>query len=693
MTAHSAGPSTRFQYPPARREDVEDAFFGTRVADPYRWLEAIHRPEVGAWVEAQNELTRRYLDALPQRGAIERRFRALVDYEKFQLPFRAGPRWFYFHNSGLQNQFVLYVREGESGEPRAFFDPNALSADGTVALGAFAFTESGRYFAYSTQEAGSDWQTWRVRDVETGRDLDDVLRWSKFSGASWREDRGFYYAAYDPPQGGGLLEGRLSNHRIYFHALGTPQAEDTLVYERPDHPDWYLGASVTTDARYVFVYAQRGTDRDNHLYVRDLRCEERGWRELFGGDAHYEVIDNDGSVIYLLTTRDAPNGRVASIDLDADAPALRPLVAQSEEKLEAVSMLGDRFYASYLRDACSIVRIYESDGRGAGVLPLPGIGTASPPHGKRRDPVAYFTFESFTAPETIYRYDPASNSAAVYHRPAISFDPSAYETKQVFAVSADGTRVPMFITAKRGLPRDASAPALLYAYGGFGISLSPAFSRSTALWLEMGGVYALANLRGGGEYGEAWHEAGRCERKQNVFDDFFACARLLIDEKYTRPDKLAIQGGSNGGLLVGAAVTQQPELFGAALCDVGVLDMLRFQKFTAGNGWVPEYGSAEASQVMFESLHAYSPYHRVREGVSYPATLISTGDHDDRVFPAHSYKFAAELQRAQAGKAPILLRVDVRAGHGSGKPLEKVIAEVADALAFLAASLDVDNNS
>lgn len=676
--------ATALAYPPAPRGDVVDTYFGTPVPDPYRWLESIDSPQTVAWVRAENALTRSYLDAIRERPAIREAYRRLVDYERESVPFRAGPRWFFTRNSGLQNQAVLYVRYGERGAAHVFLDPNRLSKDGTVALAGTSFTRDGKYLAYATQSSGSDWETWHVKEVASGRDLPDTIAWSKFSDATWVGDGGFYYAGYDPPKHGEL--GALGVQKLWFHRLGTAQPADRLVYASSAHPDEFVGAATTEDERYVFFITSKGNG--NSLAWKRRTEPDSAFRPLFAldPDVGYDVVGDDGARLYLRTNLKAPRRRLVWLDLRDPRHRLHDLVPEGRDALENATLIGDRFYLQYLHDARTRIAIADLHGRALGTVALPGIGSAGAPSGRRRDRFAYYSFTSYTYPTTIYRYDTRSGASTVAFRPHLAFDPSPFVTEQIFTRSKDGTRIPLFVVHRRGLALDGTAPAILYGYGGFGISLTPRFSSAIALWLQMGGLYAVATLRGGGEYGEAWHDAGRLANKQHVFDDFIAAAHALIDRKFTSTPKLAISGGSNGGLLVGAVLVQHPELFGAALPEVGVLDMLRYQTFTVGKAWIPEYGSATASAQQFRTLLAYSPYHNAKPAV-YPPTLIATADHDDRVFPAHSFKFAAALQYAQQGPAPILLRVESDSGHGGGRPTDKIIEEVADQYAFLLRSL------
>jgi prolyl oligopeptidase len=680
----------KFAYPDAPRGTVTDNYFGTVVADPYRWMEDVDSPQTTAWVKAEGDLTRAYLDAIPQRDAIRNDYRKLLDYEKLGAPFHQGPWWFFTRNSGLQNQSVLYVRRGENGTPRVLLDPNTLAADGTVALAGYDFTHDGKLMAYSTQSSGADWQTWHVKDVATGTDLPDVLRWSKFSSASWTGDSGFYYEAYDAPTAGNATLSALGAQKMYYHRLGTPQSADRLVYTAAS--DQFLAVSRTEDQRYDFFYRSKGDG--NSVAWKPAGAPDSSFRELFALDPNvqYSPVGDDGTRIYIQTNLRAPRSRLAWLDLNDPAHTLHDIVPQSADTIDGVSLLGNRFYVAYLHDAHSVVRVYGLDGRALGSIALPGIGSGGLPGGHRHDRVVYYAFTSFTYPSTIYRFNTMTGQSSVAIRPKIAFDSAPYVTEQLFATSKDGTRIPVFVVHRKDLPLNGSTPTILYGYGGFDISITPYFSTGVAMWLQMGGAYAVATLRGGGEYGDAWHNAGRLANKQHVFDDFIAAAQMLIDRKITSTPRLAANGGSNGGLLVGAAITQRPDLWGAAIPEVGVLDMLRFQKFTVGKAWVTDYGSADASAEQFKYLFAYSPYQNVKDGTAYPPTLVMTSDHDDRVFPAHSFKFTAALQHAQGGDAPILLRVESKAGHGAGRPTEKIIDDVADRYAFLVKNLNFSPN-
>jgi prolyl oligopeptidase len=678
----------KLAYPAAPRGAVTDTYFGTTVADPYRWMEDVDAPQTTSWVKAEGDLTRAYLDAIPQRTALRDAYRKLIDYEKVSAPSHQGGWWFFGRNSGLQNQSVLYVRRGEHGTPRVLLDPNTLAADGTVALAGSSFTHDGSLMAYATQSSGADWQTWHVKNVATGTDLPDTIQWSKFSGAAWTGNSGFYYEAYDPPKAGAgnATLSALGAQKLYFHKLGTPQSADRLVSTAPS--DQFIGIGRTEDQRFDYMYLSKGNG--NSFSWKRASEPESAFKQIFAlnENVQYGPVGDDGTRVYVQTNLNAPRGRLTWLDLKDPSHALHDIVPQSADAMEGVSLLGNRFYVSYLHDAHSVVKIYTLGGKPAGTIDLPGIGSGGQPGGHREDRIVYYGFASYTFPTTIYRYDTQTGKSTVAIRPKIAFDPSPFVTEQIFTTSKDGTRIPVFVTHRKDMPLDGSTPTILYGYGGFNISITPGFSSATALWLQMGGAYAVATLRGGAEYGDAWHDAGRLANKQHVFDDFIAAAQMLIDKKISSMPKLAANGGSNGGLLVGAAITERPDLFGAAIPEVGVLDMLRFQKFTVGKAWISDYGSADASADQFKYLYAYSPYHNVKDGTQYPPTLVMTSDHDDRVFPAHSFKFAAALQYAQAGDAPVLLRVESKAGHGAGRPTEKIIDEVADRFAFLVKNLN-----
>lgn len=676
------------------REVVED-YHGTKVSDPYRWLEDDRSEETKAWVASQNEVTSKYLQALPQREVIRERLEKLWNFERIGTPERWGGRWFFSYNSGLQNQSVLKVAmaAGDAGE--VLLDPNALSVDGTVALANFQPSEDGQKLAYSLSTSGSDWQEIRVRDVATKKDLEDVVRWVKFSGISWRADGdGFYYSRYDAPAEGTALTQRNECQKLCYHKLGTAQEKDVVIYQRPDRPKWGFGGNVTEDGKYLVIHVSEGTEPKNRIFYQEIGLEGGGVVELVpDADARYDFIDNDGPVFYFRTDLNAARYRVVAVDLRRPARSeWREVIAEREDQLADVSAVGGQLICEYLKDARSLVRCHDSSGRLIRELELPGIGSVGGFLGRKDDRETFFGFTSFTEPGAVYQLDLATGVSKVWRRPQVDFDGSGYETRQVFVTSKDGTRVPMFIVHKKGLELGKARRTLLYGYGGFNISLTPGFSVSRAVWLERGGVFAMANLRGGGEYGREWHQAGTRLRKQNVFDDFIACAEWLEGNGYARPATLAIQGGSNGGLLVGACMTQRPELYGAALPAVGVMDMLRFHKFTIGWAWEKDYGSSDKAEE-FKALYAYSPYHRLKPGVRYPATMVTTADHDDRVVPAHSFKFAARLQACQvAGGPPVLIRIETSAGHGAGTALSKVIEQSADEWAFLEAALAGEEN-
>ena len=681
----------KLTYPPARHDAQVDDYHGEKIADPFRWLEDDNADETKAWVEAENKVTSAFLDAVPERARLKERLTKLWNYERFSVPHQEGGRYFFTRNSGLQNQRALYTIDRHEAPPRVVLDPNTLSADGTVSLAGYAVSDDGEMLAYGLSRAGSDWEDWHVREVATGIERDDLVEWVKFSGASWMKDgSGFFYSRFEAPRAGEEKKGVNEFQKLYFHKLGTKQAEDVLVYERRDHADWGFNGAVTDDGRFLVIHVSKGTDTKNLTFFKDLADPAAKVIELIPEFiAAFSFIDNDGPRFFFETDLDAPRSRVIALDIRQPERAhWREIIAQAEEPLKSASVVHRQFLCNYLHDAHSLVRVMEWDGKAPHARlvreqALPGIGSAEGFGGKRGDIETFYSFTSFTMPGTIYRLDLTTGESSVFREPRVDFKPADYETKQVFFPSKDGTRIPMFITHKKGLALDGSAPALLYGYGGFNISLTPSFSVTDLVWMEMGGVFAMPNLRGGGEYGIAWHEAGIKAKKQNVFDDFIAAAEWLVENKYTSRGKLAIQGGSNGGLLIGACMTQRPELFGAALPAVGVLDMLRFHKFTIGWAWKSDYGSAENADD-FRTLLAYSPLHRLKPGVRYPATLITTGDHDDRVVPAHSFKFAARLQECQpADGPPVLIRIETKAGHGSGKPMTKIIEEKADQLGFL----------
>ena len=692
LLAGDAPSLTKLDYPKAKTVDQVDDYHGTKVADPYRWLEDTDSADTLAWVQAENKLTFGYLDQIPYRKAIHDRLTKLWNYERFGVPEQRGGRYFYQHNNGLQNQSVMLVAESLNAEPRILLDPNSLSADGTVALSGEAISDDGKLLAYGTAASGSDWMEWHVRDVDSGKDLSDLIKWVKFSGASWTKDeKGFYYSRYDEPKQDTAMRDPNYFQKLYYHRLGTTQSEDQLIYERPDNKELGFNGAVTDDGHYLIITVWQGTSPKNRLYYKDLAHPDSQVVKLLDDfDAQYEFIDNDGPVFWFKTDLDAPRSRLIAIDTRTPERARwKTIIPESAETMQSVSVIDDKFLVEYLRDARTEVRVHDLQGKFLRGIDLPGIGTAQGFSGKRQDKETFYAFTSFTVPTTIYRYDPEMGASSVFRQPRVDFDSSRYETKQVFYKSKDGTRIPMFLTYKKGMTLDRQNRVLLYAYGGFDISLTPAFSVPNLVWLEMGGVYAQPNLRGGGEYGEDWHLAGTKLHKQNVFDDFIAAAEWLIANRYTTSSNLAIYGRSNGGLLIGACLTQRPDLYGATLPGVGVMDMLRFHKFTIGWAWTSDYGSSDDPE-QFKALYAYSPLHNLKRGTKYPPTLITTADHDDRVVPGHSFKFAATMQADQAGPAPVLIRVETKAGHGAGKPISKQIEEIADSWSFVAHNLNMD---
>ena len=669
-------------YPETFRDTtVSEDFFGTPVSDPYRWLENDTSDATAAWVKAQNEVTFDYLSRIPFRDRIRERLEQLWNYEKYSAPFREGNWTYFYKNDGLQNQYVLY-RQKEGGEPEVFLDPNSFSEDGTTSLAGIRFTADGSLAAYQVSEGGSDWRKVIVINAENKEIIEDTLTNVKFSGIAWKGREGFYYSSYDKPSAGSRLSAVTDRHKLYYHRLGTPQEADRLVFGGDGTPRRYIGAYVTEDERYLVITAAN-TTTGNELYIQDLNRPGSSIMTVVGNmdDEHYVLTSSD-STIYIVTNMGAPNRKIVRTTAGYHQPDnWEVLVPETEHVLEASTGSG-KIFARYLKDATSLVKQYDMEGKLERDIALPGPGSAGGFRGKKSEQTLYYSFTSYIYPPAIFSYDPASGKSAVYRKPEVEFDPALYESEQVFYTSRDGSRVPMIITYKKGMKKDGNNPALLYGYGGFNISLTPGFSVSNTVLLENGGIYAVPNIRGGGEYGEKWHLAGTKMQKQNVFDDFIAAAEFLIANKYTSPEKLAIAGGSNGGLLVGACMTQRPELFKVAFPAVGVLDMLRYHKFTAGAGWAYDYGTAGDSKEMFDYLYGYSPYHNLKPGTDYPATLITTADHDDRVVPAHSFKFAARLQEFHSGKDPVLIRIETKAGHGAGKPTSKIIDEQADKWAF-----------
>ncbi|MGB2988167.1 MAG: prolyl oligopeptidase family serine peptidase [Phycisphaerae bacterium] len=687
-----ADPGKPLVYPKARKGNVVDDYHGIKVPDPYRWLEDPDSKETRAWIESENQVTFPYLERIPERERIKKRLTELWDYEKYGMPHKRGDRYFYSKNDGLQNQYVVYTVKSLRDEPEVLLDPNKLSKDGTVALSGSAITDDGKLMAYGLADAGSDWQEWHVRDVETRKNRPDHLKWIKFSGASWTKDgKGFFYSRYDEPDEKTKLQDTNYFNKLFYHRLGTPQSQDVLVYDRPDEKEWGFSGMATDDGRYLIIHISKGTERKNQVFYKDLTHDNAEIVELIRGfEAQYSFIDNDGPVFWFETDLDAPRSRVIAIDTrKPDRAHWKEIIPQARETLRAVNMVGNKFVASYLKDAHTQVKMFDIKGKFVREVAFPSLGSAYGFGGKRDETETFYMFTSYTDPGTIYRYDMTTGKSEIFRRPKVEFNPNEYETRQVFYKSKDGTKVPMFITHKKGIKLDGNNPTILYGYGGFDIPITPGFRVSNLVWMEMGGVYAVANIRGGGEYGKEWHEAGMKLVKQNCFDDFIAASEWLIANKYTSTPKLAILGASNGGTLVGACMTQRPDLFGACIPVVGVLDMLRFHRFTIGWAWVSDYGSPDDPEE-FKALYAYSPLHNLKPGTAYPATFMTTADHDDRVVPAHSFKFAAALQEAHSGTAPVLIRIQTKAGHGAGMPTSMRIAEAADRLAFLVHVLDME---
>ncbi|TCD00545.1 S9 family peptidase [Pedobacter psychroterrae] len=669
-------------YPATKQENISDNYFGTTVNDPYRWLEDDRSEATKGWVVAQNTVTQNYLSQIPFRKAIKERLTRLMNYEKFSQPFKEGGYTYFYRNSGLQNQSLLY-RQKDGAEAEVFLDPNTFSKDATTSLADISFSKDGSLVAYQLSTGGSDWTNVVVMKAADKSIIGDTLTDIKFSGIAWQGNEGFYYSTYDKPAQGSQLSGKTEHHKLYFHKLGTAQKDDQLIFGGEITPRRYIGAGLTEDERYLIISAAKSTS-GNELYLKDLSVPNSAIVTVVDNfDQNNNIVTNVGSKLYIYTSLNARNGRIITVDAANPKPEnWKELIKETENVLNP-STAGGKLFANYIKDAVSMVQQYDMEGKLEHEIQLPEIGTAIGFSGKKDDKELFYTFTSYVYPPTIFKYDIAAGKSEVYKKPGVDFDPTLYESKQVFYKSKDGTKIPMIITYKKGLKLNAKNPTVLYGYGGFNISLTPAFSTSVVVLLEQGGVYAVANLRGGGEYGEKWHTAGTKMKKQNVFDDFIAAAEYLVKRKYTSKDYLAISGGSNGGLLVGAVMAQRPELFKVAMPAVGVMDMLRYHKFTAGAGWAYDYGTSEDSKEMFAYLYKYSPVHALKSGVAYPATLVTTADHDDRVVPAHSFKFAATLQKQQAGNAPVLIRIETNAGHGAGKPTDKAIEEVADRWAFM----------
>jgi prolyl oligopeptidase len=684
----------KMTYPPSKKTEIADKLHGVAVPDPYRWLEDDVRKskDVADWVEAQNKVTFGYLEKIPQREEIKKRITELWNYERYSAPFKEGGRYFYSRNDGLQNQSVLYTMDKLDGEARVLLDPNKFTKDGTAALAGLSVSPDGKHLAYGVSSAGSDWQTWKVMEIDTGKTLSDELKWIKFSSASWDKDgKGFFYSRYDEPKTDGTFTSLNLNQKVYYHKVGTAQSDDTLILQRPDHPEWGFSANVSDDGQYLVISTWKGTDSRYRVSYKDLTKPESKIVDLVDHfDHEYTFLDNVGTVFYFKTDKDAPLGKVIAIDITKPEPKdWKEIIPQAKDKLASAGITGDMIVCSYLKDASTVVKMYSMQGKHVRDVKLPGIGTAGGFGGKRNETETFYSFSSFATPPSIYRYDMKTGDSALFRASKVKFNPDDYVVEQVFYTSKDGTKVPMFLTRKKTTKLDGSAPTILYGYGGFNISLTPSFSIARVAWLEQGGVYAQACLRGGGEYGKDWHKAGTKSKKQNVFDDFIGAAEWLIANKWTSSSKLAIKGGSNGGLLVGACMAQRPDLFGACLPAVGVMDMLRFHKFTAGRFWVDDYGSPDEAED-FKTLRAYSPYHNLKKGTKYPPTMITTADTDDRVVPGHSFKFAAMLQEMHGGTAPVLIRIETKAGHGAGKPTAKMIEELADEYAFLVKTFGMD---
>ena len=688
VTAVTVAAAQQIHYPPTAKDGTVDDYFGVKVADPYRWLENDTSAQTAAWVEAENKVTNAYLAKIPFRGKLLKRLTELANYEKIGAPRKRHGKWYYYKNNGLQNQYVMYQMDELGGEPRVFLDPNNLSADGTVALKGVYFSHNGKWAAYAISRSGSDWQEFYVIDLKTGRLTGDHIEWAKFSGAAWLGD-GFYYSSYDRPAEGKEFSNVNEGMKIYYHKLGTPQSQDVLFYQNPMQPKRFYEVTINEEETLMYMY-ESGAGAGNNLFVRDLRKRDSQFIQMTDNmDYQYSPVYNDGNHLYIYTNYNAPKGHIMRADISR--PGVNDwqvLIPEQKNMLNDVDVINRQFILTYSQDACDHAFVYGLDGKMRHEVKLPGAGSVGFT-GDKKDEDCYYTFTSFTQPGTIYRYDMTRNESSLYAQPSVKFRQQDYATEQIFFNSKDGTRVPMFITYKKGLKRNGQNPTYLYGYGGFNIALSPGFSSTRIPFLEQGGIYAQVSLRGGSEYGEEWHLAGTKMQKQNVFDDFIAAAEYLISEGYTSKERLAIVGGSNGGLLVGACMTQRPELFRVAIPQVGVMDMLRYHKFTIGWNWASDYGTSEDSREMFEYLKGYSPLHNLKKGISYPATLVTTADHDDRVVPAHSFKFAARLQECHTGAAPVLIRIDTKAGHGGGKPLAKVLEEQADIYSFILYNMGV----
>ena len=680
----------QLQYPPTKKTDAADDYHGKKIADPYRWLEDDNSPETKAWITTQNKTTQEYLSTIPYRSQLKKRLEELWNYTRYSSPFKEGEYYYFYKNDGLQNQNVLYRHKGLKGEPEIFLDPNKFSDDGTHALAALTFSINSKYVAYSVSQSGSDWNSGYIIDVNTNKKLPEKLDWLKFTGFTWKEDEGFYYTRYPEPLKGEELKGKTVSPQIYYHKVGTPQTEDLLVYEDKKHPQRLANLKLTEDQRFLILSTAQGT-HGKEIHYKDCKNSSQPDFSLLipGFQTEARVIDNIGGNLLVLTNDGAPKFKLVLVDPLKPSPSnWKTVIPEKKEVLQYVSTGGGYLFAGYLRDATSKVYQYTYNGKLVREIKLPGIGTASGFGGKRKDKEFFYSFTSFTYPPTIFRYDIETGKSELFRKSEAKFDLNAFETRQAFFRSKDGTKVPIFVSYKKGLKLDGNNPVLLYGYGGFNIPVTPGFSISNAFFMEQGGIYAVVNLRGGNEYGEEWHRAGMLDKKQNVFDDFTGAAEYLIEEKYTSPKKIAIRGGSNGGLLVGAAMTQRPELFKVAIPEVGVMDMLRYHKFTVGYAWAVEFGSSENKE-QFEYLYKYSPLHNLKEDVQYPATIVTTADHDDRVVPAHSFKFAARLQEVYRGENPVIIRIETKAGHGAGKSVVKQIEEAADIWSFTMFNLNM----
>jgi len=679
---HTNDNSTNLKYPKTKKVDTVTDYFGTKVKDPYRWLEDDRSEATENWVKAENEVTFNYLEKIPYRKDLNDRLTKLWNYEKLGAPFTEGDYIYFYKNDGLQNQYVVYRKKSDDAEAEVFLNPNKFSEDGTTSLSDLSFSKSGKKAAYSISEGGSDWRKIMILDTETKEIVEDTLRDVKFSGISWKGDDGFYYSSYEKPKGS-ELSAKTDQHRLFYHKLGTDQKDDKLVFgatEAQKHR--YVGGNVSEDDHFLYISARNSTS-GGKLFMMDLTKENPELITILDNEeTDSYVMENDGSKLFIFTNKDAPNGKIVSVDASNPTPENWKDFIPETKNVLTPSTGGGYFFTNYMVDAVSKVKQFDYDGKMVREIELPGIGSAGGFGAKKDKKELYYSFTNYVTPGSIYKYEIKEGESELYNKPDIDFDPSAYESKQIFYTSKDGTKVPMIITYKKGVKLDGKNPTILYGYGGFNISLTPSFSIANAVWMEQGGVYAVPNLRGGGEYGKEWHDAGTKMKKQNVFDDFIAAAQYLIDNKYTSSDYLAVRGGSNGGLLVGATMTQRPDLMKVALPAVGVMDMLRYHTFTAGAGWAYDYGTSEDSKEMFDYIYAYSPVHNVKKGTKYPATMVTTGDHDDRVVPAHSFKFAAELQEKQVGDAPVLIRIETKAGHGAGKPTAMIIEEYADIFAF-----------